>query len=157
MLEYRRKLLAGGSVAAIISPLLGLGLLVPTRTIAAEWQKASFSARNVNDALKAYGSANAIETGDIVITAPEIAENGAKVEIEITSRIANTRSLAVFADKNPTPLCAEIEFGKNAQAYTRIQVKLGESTRIRAIAKAQDGKTHVAFKEIKVTLGGCGG
>jgi sulfur-oxidizing protein SoxY len=157
MLEYRRKLLTGTSVAAIISPFLGLGVLVPTRTIAAEWQKTSFAARNINDALKAYGSTNAIETSDIMISAPEIAENGAKVEIEITSRIANTRSLAVFADKNPTPLCAEIEFGKNAQAYARIQVKLAESTRVRIIAKTQDGKNHVAFKEIKVTLGGCGG
>jgi sulfur-oxidizing protein SoxY len=157
MLEYRRKLLAGSSVAAIISPFLGLGVLVPTRTIAAEWQKTSFAARNINDALKAYGSTNAIETSDIMISAPEIAENGTKVEIEITSRIANTRSLAVFADKNPTPLCAEIEFGKNAQAYARIQVKLAESTRVRIIAKTQDGKNHVAFKEIKVTLGGCGG
>ena len=155
--EYRRKFLAGSSAATLLYPLLGLGLLKPGRALAAEWQKNSFSARTINDALKAYGSASASESGDILISAPEIAENGAKVEIEVNCRIPNTRSIAIFADKNPTPLCAEIEFGANAQAYARIQLKLGESTRLRAIAKTQDGKSHVAFKEIKVTLGGCGG
>lgn len=155
--EYRRKFLAGSSAATLLYPLLGLGLLKPGRVIAAEWQKNSFSARTINDALKAYGSAGASESSDIMIAAPEIAENGAKVEIEVISRIPNTRSIAIFADKNPTPLCAEIEFGANAQAYARIQLKLGESTRLRAIAKTQDSKSHVAFKEIKVTLGGCGG
>lgn len=157
MQEYRRKLLAGSSSAALLSPFLGLGLLSPGKVIAAEWQKNIFTARNINDALKAYGSTNASESRDITIAAPEIAENGAKVEVEITCSIPKTRSLAVFADKNPTPLCSEIEFSPNAMPFARIQIKLGESTRIRVIAKTQDGKSHVAFREIKVTLGGCGG
>jgi sulfur-oxidizing protein SoxY len=157
MIEYRRKFLTGGTTAALLIPFIGLGLLKPNRVIAAEWQKNAFTARNINDALKTYGSANAIESRDIVIAAPEIAENGAKVEIEITSNVQKTRSIAVFADKNPTPLCTELEFGPSAVPYTKIQVKLGETTRIRAIVKTQDGKSHVAFREIKVTLGGCGG
>ena len=157
MLELRRKLLKGGASAALLSPLIGTGLLMPTRALAAEWNKNAFTARNVNDALKAYGSANAPESRDIVINAPEIAENGAKVEVDITSNIANTRSLAVFADKNPMPLCAVLEFSGVALPYARVQIKLAETTRIRAVIKTTDGKTHVAFREIKVTLGGCGG
>ncbi|HSG23015.1 MAG TPA: thiosulfate oxidation carrier protein SoxY [Azonexus sp.] len=157
MLELRRKLLQGTSVAAILSPLLGTGLLFPSGVIAAEWNRNAFGARNINDALKAYGSTNTPESRDILINAPEIAENGAKVEIEITSNIDNTRSLAIFADKNPMPLCSIIEFAGPALPYTRVQLKLAETTRVRAVVKTLDGKTHVAFREIKVTLGGCGG
>lgn len=156
MLELRRKFLQGGA-AALLAPLLGSGLLVPGRVLAAEWNRDAFIARNVADALKAYGSANAIDSRDIVINAPEIAENGAKVEVDITSNIANSRSLALFADKNPMPLSAAIEFSGVALPYARIQIKLAETTRVRAVVKTADGKTYVAFREIKVTLGGCGG
>lgn len=157
MFELRRKFLKAGASAAVLSPLLSSGVLMPTSVLAAEWSKTAFTARNINDALKAYGSANAAETRDIVINAPEIAENGAKVEIEISSNIANTRSLAIFADKNPMPLCSTIEFSGPALPYVREQLKLSETTRIRVVAKTGDGKSHVAFREIKVTLGGCGG
>lgn len=156
MNQLRRKLLQG-SASALLVPLLGTGLLIPGRVLAAEWNQNAFSARNANDALKAYGAAAAIESREITISAPEIAENGAKVEVEITSNLANTRSLAIFADKNPMPLCAALDFSGNALPYSKIQVKLAETTKIRAVAKTSDGKYHVAFREIKVTLGGCGG
>ncbi|MFN4326164.1 MAG: thiosulfate oxidation carrier protein SoxY [Azonexus sp.] len=157
MLELRRRLLKGGVSAATIGPWLGSGLLVPGALLAAEWQKPAFTARTINDALKAYGSATAAESRDIAISAPEIAENGAKVEVEVRSNIPNTRSLAIFADKNPMPLCSAIEFSGPALPYVREQLKLSETTRIRVVAKTGDGKSHVAFREIKVTLGGCGG
>lgn len=157
MNELRRNFLKGGVSAALLSPLLGTGLLLPTRVFAADWNKNAFAARNVNDALKAYGSANAAESRDITINAPEIAENGAKVEVEVSSNLANTRSLAIFADKNPMPMCSAIDFSGPVLPYVRAQLKLSETTRIRAVAKTSDGKSYVAFREIKVTLGGCGG
>lgn len=157
MRQLRRRFLKGGASAALLSPLLGTGLLTPTTVLAAEWHKNAFTVRNVNDALKAYGATGAAETRDIVIVAPEIAENGAKVEIEITSNVANTRSLAIFADKNPMPLSSVIEFSGPVLPYVRAQLKLSETQRIRVVAKTSDGKTHVAFRDIKVTLGGCGG
>jgi len=156
MFELRRRLLKGGSVATLLSPLVGTGLLTPTGVFATEWNRNAFAARNINDALKAYGSANTTESRDILINAPEIAENGAKVEIEISSNIENTRSLAIFADKNPTPLAAIMEFSGPALPYARVQLKLAETTRVRTMVKTLDGKTYVAFREIKVTLGGCG-
>ena len=157
MIELRRKFLKGGVSVALLSPLLGTGLLLPTSVLAADWNKNAFAARNVNDALKAYGSANAAESRDITINAPEIAENGAKVEVEVSSNLANTRSLAIFADKNPMPMCSAIDFSGPVLPYVRAQLKLSETTRIRAVAKTSDGKSYVAFREIKVTLGGCGG
>lgn len=157
MLELRRKLLKGGASATLLSPWLGSGFLTPATVLAADWNKAAFTARHVGDALKAYGAATAAESRDIVINAPEIAENGAKVEVEIMSNLPNTRSLAIFADKNPMPLCAAIDISGNALPYVRAQLKLAETMRIRAVAKLADGRAHVAFREIKVTLGGCGG
>lgn len=156
MNELRRRLLQG-STAALITPFLGAGLLIPTRALAAEWNRNAFTARNANDALKAYGAATATESRDIVINAPEIAENGAKVEVEITSNLPNTRSLAVFTDKNPMPLSASLNFSGNALPFTRIQLKMAETSKIRAVVKTADGKYFVAFREVKVTLGGCGG
>lgn len=155
--EWRRRLLKGGVSASLLTPLLGTGLLMPGRVLAAEWNRPAFTGRNIGDALKAYGAGNATESRDIVINAPEIAENGAKVEVEISSNLPNTRSIALFADKNPMPLCSVLEFSGAALPYARIQLKLAETMRIRAVARTTDGRNHVAFREIKVTLGGCGG
>ena len=157
MIELRRKLLKGGTAAALLAPWLGTGLLVPGRILAAEWNRAAFTARTIGEALKAFGAAAATESRDVLIIGPEIAENGAKVEVEITSHIPGTRNIAVFADKNPMPLCAAIDFAGAALPYCRLQLKLAETTRVRAVVKACDGKSHVAFREIRVTLGGCGG
>jgi sulfur-oxidizing protein SoxY len=157
MFELRRKLLKGGVSAALISPFIGSGLLVPGRVLAADWNRSAFTTRSIADALKAHGSANAAESRDIVINAPEIAENGAKVDVEIICNVPNTRSLAIFADKNPMPLCSAMEFSGPVLPYVKAQLKMAETMRIRAVAKTVDGKFWVAFREIKVTLGGCGG
>ena len=157
MIELRRKLLRGGTAAALLAPWLGTALLVPGRVLADEWNRAAFTARTLGEALRAHGAAAATESRDVIVVGPEIAENGAKVEVEITSQIPGTRSIAVFADRNPMPLCAVIDFAEAALPYCRLQLKLAETTRIRAVVKAGDGKSHVAFREIRVTLGGCGG
>jgi sulfur-oxidizing protein SoxY len=157
MMELRRKFLQGGASFALVSPLIGTGLLFPSKVMAATWRREAFTARTANDALKAIGVNAPAESRDLVINAPEIAENGAKVEVEATSNLPNTRSLLILADKNPMPLCAELNFAGAALPYAKVQLKMAETTRIRAIAKTADGKSHVAYREIKVTLGGCGG
>jgi sulfur-oxidizing protein SoxY len=125
--------------------------------LAADWNRAAFTARSLGDALRAYGTSGAAETRDILINAPEIAENGAKVDIEISSQLAETRSIALFADRNPMPLCAALDLAPGVLPWCKLQVKLAESTRLRAVVRTADGKSHVAFRDIKVTLGGCGG
>ena len=157
MMELRRKLLKGGASFTLLSPLLGTGLLAPTRVLAADWKREAFTARSTGEAMKLSGVGAAMESRDIVINAPEIAENGAKVEVEITSNLTNTRRLLVFADKNPMPLCADLSFAGSALPYAKVQLKMAETTRVRAVAQTADGKSHVAYREIKVTLGGCGG
>ncbi|MEY2633308.1 MAG: thiosulfate oxidation carrier protein SoxY [Pseudomonadota bacterium] len=154
MEQWRRRFLAR-STAAVLLPWLGSGLVLPGRVLAAEWQRNAFTSRQVAEALKAYGTPTPQEVRDILIQAPEIAENGGKVDVEITVNVPGARSLAVFADRNPFPMCLSLDFAPNVQPYARMQLKLAESTRLRAVVKAADGKAYVAFREIKVTLGGC--
>lgn len=156
-MELRRKLLKGGVSATLLAPLLGTGLLLPGRILASEWKRPAFSAKSAADALSKLGVSAPAESRDIVLKAPEIAENGGKVELEIICNLPDTRSLLVVAEKNPMPLCAELNFNGKALPYAKVQLKLAESMRIRVIARTADGRNHVAFREIKVTLGGCGG
>jgi len=142
----RRKLLA----------LLAAGVLNPIAAWAATWNKDAFSAKNAGDALKNLGAASPQPSGDIVIEAPQIAENGAVVPIEITSRIPNTTSIAVLVDKNPYPLVGRFDFKEGALPFLKVNAKMGETSEVRVVASA-GGRHYVATKEIKVTIGGCGG
>lgn len=155
--ELRRKFLRDGIRSSLLMSLLGSGLLRPGRVLASEWKSRAFTARSTAEALQQLGVSNTTESREIVINAPEIAENGAKVDVEITSNLPGARSLLLLADRNPMPLCAEISFSGNALPYAKLQIKLAESTQLRALVRTSDGRTHVAIREVKVTLGGCGG
>lgn len=135
--------------------LLAAGLLKPVAALAA-WNKAAFQSKSLADAMKSLGSPAAETSKDIVIEAPQIAENGAVVPIEITSNVPGTTSLAVLVEKNPYPLVARFDFAEGALPYVKINAKMGETSDVRVIATA-GGKHYQATKEIKVTIGGCGG
>ena len=144
----RRTLLQAGAV-------LGAALLVPMRALAA-WNKAAFEAKTAAEAMHSLGISNAVESSELQIRAPDIAENGAVVPIDITSNIAGTRSLSVFIEKNPFPYTGTFDFPEGTLAYVHLRAKLGESTLVRVVAAA-GGKYYTATKEVKVTIGGCGG
>ncbi|MGZ8155672.1 MAG: thiosulfate oxidation carrier protein SoxY [Burkholderiales bacterium] len=152
MKERRRRFLAvaGGAGALAVS-----GLLKPGRADAAVWNKAGFESKALADALRNLGAANAAESRDIAITAPDIAENGAVVPVAITSKIPNTQSISILAEKNPFPLAATFDLANGADPYASVRLKLGQTSNVRAIVKA-DGKFYTAVKEVKVTVGGCG-
>ena len=143
------------SAGALAAGLL-LPLLLPIRALAAGWNKDAFGSKTAADALKSLGAANSAESNDVVIDAPQIAENGAVVPIEITSSVPNTRSITVVIEKNPFPLAARFEFGDGAVPYVKVNVKMGESSFVRVVAEAA-GRYYAASKEVKVTIGGCGG
>ena len=149
MNAVRRLLLQGaGALAA--------GLLTPLAALAAVWNKEAFGAKTAADALKSIGASGATASRDVIIEAPEIAENGAVVPIEITSQVPGTSSIAVVIDKNPFPLVAKFDFVEGALPYVKVNVKMGETSDVRAIAEA-NGRSYSATKNIKVTIGGCGG
>ena len=136
--------------------LVAAGLLRPIRALAAEWNKAGFDAKGLAEALKSIGAVTSIESKGILIKAPEIAENGAVVPVEVTSKIPNTQSIAILADKNPFPLIASFDLMDGAEGFVSTRIKMGQTSQIRAIVKA-DGKVYSASREVKVTIGGCGG
>ncbi|MGZ5094535.1 MAG: thiosulfate oxidation carrier protein SoxY [Burkholderiales bacterium] len=142
-------------VAGGIGALAMFGSLKPTSAGAASWNKQGFEAKAFGDAVKNLGAANMIESKDIAITAPDIAENGAVVPIAITSKIPNTESISVLAEKNPFPLAATFDVSNGAEPYASVRIKMGQTSNVRAIVKA-DGKFYTAAKEVKVTVGGCG-
>ena len=134
---------------------LAVGLVRPLAALAA-WNKEAFGAKTPADALKGLGVPNAAPSTDVHIEAPQIAENGAVVPIEISSDIPGTSALIVLIDKNPFPLTARFDFKEGALPFVKVNVKMGETSEVRVIAEAA-GKHYSATKEIKVTIGGCGG
>jgi sulfur-oxidizing protein SoxY len=137
--------------------VLALGALLarPFAALAA-WNKEAFGAKSAPDALKALGAAGATPSKDVLIEAPEIAENGAVVPVEISSNVRGTTALLVLIDHNPFPLVAKFDFMEGALPFVKLNVKMGETSEVRVIAEA-GGKHYAATKEIKVTIGGCGG
>lgn len=154
MNDMRRTFLqwAGGLAA-----LAATGLLRPVQAWAAGWNKTGFESKAANDVLKSLGATNPVESKDIAITAPDIAENGAVVPIEIQSNIPGTTSISVLIEKNPFPYAATFDVSQGALPFVALRVKIGESTDVRAVIAAADGKFYTAQKEVKVTIGGCGG
>lgn len=152
MIVQRRGVLKAAGALAV----LAAGLFRPIAALAATWNKEAFGSKSAADALKHLGSPGAQTSGDIVIEAPQIAENGAVVPIEITSNIPGTTSIAVLVDKNPYPLVAKFDFMDGALPFVKVNAKMGETSDVRIVATA-GGKTYQATKEIKVTIGGCGG
>jgi sulfur-oxidizing protein SoxY len=134
---------------------LGALLATPLAALAA-WNESAFGAKTAQDALKGIGAVNLVPSSDIVIEAPQIAENGAVVPIEIVANIPGTTSIAVLLDKNPFPLAARFDFKEGALPYVKVNVKMAETSDVRVVATA-GGRHYVATREIKVTIGGCGG
>jgi sulfur-oxidizing protein SoxY len=135
---------------------IAIALARPLAALAATWNKDAFGAKSAADALKSLGTPAPVPSTDVLIDAPEIAENGAVVPIEITSRVPGTSSIVVLIDKNPFPLLGKFDFTEGALPFVKVNVKMGETSDVRAIAQA-GGKTYVATREVKVTIGGCGG
>jgi len=131
-------------------------LLRPFAALAAAWNKDAFGAKTLADALKGIGATDAAASKDLLIEAPQIAENGAVVPVEISSNIPGTTSIAVVIEKNPFPLAAQFDFLDGALPYVKVNIKMGETSDVRAVATA-GGRRYAAAKEIKVTIGGCGG
>ena len=151
--EQRRGVL---KATAVLAAAFVAGLVRPVAALAAAWNKDAFGAKNIADALKSLGAAGAEASAAIVIEAPQIAENGAVVPIEVTSNLPGTTAIAVLIEKNPFPLAGKFDFMEGALPFVKLNVKMGETSDVRAIAWA-GGKQFAASKEIKVTIGGCGG
>ena len=153
----RREVLKTGGGLTLMSLLAAAGWLESADALAADWNKAAFETRTVDDTVKALGGSAPAQSKEILFVAPpDIAENGAVVPIGVTSTIPKTESIAILIEKNPNTLAATFDIPPGTDPSISTRVKMGQSSNVYAVVKA-DGTFYVASKEIKVTLGGCGG
>ena len=155
----RRRLVGGTGGAAVLALAAAAGLLRPGSAWAQHqpaWNRALFETKTLNDVLKAMGGGSASVSRDIDFTGPDIAENGAVVPFTIASRIPKTEAIALLIEKNPSILAANFAIPQGTDAWVNTRAKMGQTSNVIALVKA-DGKFHYAAREVKVTLGGCGG
>ena len=147
----RRTLLKGTMGAGTIGLAAAAGLLTPQAVLAA-WNEKAFTAKSVDGAIGGAAS----HSDKIKIKAPDIAENGSVVPVTITSSIGGTETISILADKNSTPLAAEFVLGTGAESTVSTRIKMGKTGAVVGVVKA-GGKLYANRKEVKVTIGGCGG
>jgi sulfur-oxidizing protein SoxY len=160
--ESRRralKVLGGAVVVGVIrAGRLGLPRDAAAQPSGVPWNKDAFSAKTVDEVVRAYGGTGATATMEVSWgSTPEIAENGAVVPVSVTSRLPDTESIAIMIEKNPNKLAARFHFPEGTDPTVSTRVKVSESSNVHALIRTKDGKYFVATREIKVTLGGCGG
>lgn len=152
----RRKVLKSTGSMAVMGLAASAGLIKPGSAWAQTWNKAAFETKSLADTVKAMGGTAAAESKEIAIVSPDIAENGAVVPFTINSRIPKTESIALLVEKNPNSLAASFDIPAGTEAGVTTRVKMGQTSNITALVKA-DGKFYYTTKEVKVTIGGCGG
>jgi len=152
-MQTRREMLAGS--AAVAAALIAAGVL-PAQAQTA-WNKAAFDAKAIDDVLKALGAAKPVESKDVMLGAPDIAENGAVVPISASSSLPDVKRLVFLVEKNPTTLAGSFELTDTVETNVATRIKMAQTSNVYAVAMLGDGRTLYAKKEVKVTLGGCGG
>lgn len=140
---------------AIVAGLLASSGLFPQFAFALN--KDAFEAKGIQDTLKALGAGPLTESKDVTITAPDIAENGAVVPLAVSTTLPGVKRLLILVEKNPAALIALFNVTDSVEPAFSTRAKMGQSSDVYAVALMDDGKVMYAKKEVKVTLGGCGG
>ncbi|MGY4474661.1 thiosulfate oxidation carrier protein SoxY [Bradyrhizobium sp. USDA 3364] len=153
----RRLVLKGAGVAALIG--LGVILLDVPQALAAandKYPDEAFKQKNEADAIKALYGKTAEPSDKVKMDAPEIAENGAVVPISATTTLADVTSISFLVSENPISLVASYKIPAGTLPSVANRIKMAKSSNVIVIVEA-GGKLYSAKKEIKVTVGGCGG
>ena len=139
---------------AVVSLMMGAGMLPD---LAQAFEKSAFDAKTMTDVFKALGLPMPTESKDVGLTAPDIAENGAVVPMTVQTSLSGAKKLLLLVEKNPSPLVAQFMLNPAVEASFQTRAKMSASCDVYAVAVMDDGKTLFTKKEVKVTLGGCGG
>jgi len=157
MIEMNRRELMASS-AKVASLMLASGVFGKAAQAAGDAAgKGAFEAKSLADVVKALGYGAPTESKDVSITAPDIAENGAVVPLGATTTAAGVKQMLLLVEKNPSVLAALFNVSPEVEASFSTRVKMGQSSNVYAVAVTNDNKVLYALKEVKVTLGGCGG
>ncbi|HHJ13205.1 MAG TPA: thiosulfate oxidation carrier protein SoxY [Gammaproteobacteria bacterium] len=157
MNSKRRTFLKGSVAISALGAAVGAGLLTP-RAVLAAWPTDAFKANNVDTALDALFGGHALEDSDKVqiVDTPDLAENSAVVPVKVKTQLSDIESISILVEKNASPLAASFVLGPGVQGYINTRIKMGKTSNVIAVVKA-GGKLYSARKEVKVTVGGCGG
>lgn len=153
MFATRRDLLTIVARLTLCGVAAAAGFLSPRKVIAA-WNSRAFGIKGVNSTIEALGGKGVADSADIRIVAAEIAENGQVVPVRIVSSIANTESISILIERNPSTLAASFDIPAGTEADITTRIKMAETSNVYGVVRA-GGKYYKASKEIKVTLGGC--
>lgn len=139
----------------LISGALALILIAPINALAAVWNKAAFETVKLNEAEKSLDINSEKPSQEIVIIAPDRAENGAIVQVEVKSNIANTEAISILVEKNPTPLIAHFVFSNGAEPFVVTRIKMAETSEVKVVVKAGN-QYFTNAKNVIVLENGCG-
>ena len=155
MHSQRRNVLKSASGAALLGILAAAGIIKPGVALA-DWNRSAFEAKSMAETLRALGAVSPADSKDIQLNTPEIAENGAVVPVGIATTLPNVSLVALLVEKNPNALAATFALPEGSEPNIQIRVKMAQTSNIYVLIKS-DGRFFMATREIKVTLGGCGG
>jgi len=155
-MQTRREIL---SHSAKVAAMLAVAGLLPAAAHAQTtgYNATAFSAKTMAEVMKALGAGAPVESKDVTVTGPDIAENGAVVPIGAATAVPGVKRILLLVEKNPAVLAAMFDVTDAIDANISTRVKMGQSSNVYAVAIMTDGKVLFAQKEVKVTLGGCGG
>ncbi len=149
----RRNLLKG---ILGMTAVLTTALIIP-KIAFAQWSKA-FDANTTEKAMTGmFNKTETTKSDKIYLKVPEIAENGAVVPVNISTDIPNVKTISIVALKNPQPLACSFTIPEGTDTDVSIRIRLFETMDVQAIVETQDGTLYSVQKEVKVTIGGCGG
>ncbi|MFM7341736.1 MAG: thiosulfate oxidation carrier protein SoxY [Betaproteobacteria bacterium] len=150
-MSTRRETLKQGAV------LVGLLAAAGYPQYALAFNKNAFEAKTVQEAIRAVGGSALVESKEVTLTGPDIAENGAVVPLGVSTNLSGVRDLLILVEKNPNVLVAMFKVNDAIDASFMTRAKMGQSSDVFAVAIMNDGRALFSKKEVKVTLGGCGG
>ena len=150
MNQHRRDLL---KYSAIFGLMASAGLISEAQ--AQEWNKAAFDGKSLDEVFKAFGAGSPEKSTAVTLVAPDIAENGAVVPVGINTTL-KAQQMAILVEKNPSALAAQFFIPSGTEPFMTTRIKMGQTSNVYALVIA-DGKWYMSSKEVKVTLGGCGG
>ena len=156
-MQTRRKMLSQSAAVATMLVTVGALPRFASAQAAGAWNTAAFDAKTMPDVMKALGGSAPVESKDVTITGPDIAENGAVVPIAAATTLPGVKRILILVEKNPAMLIAAFDMTDAIESNISTRVKMGQTSNVFAVAMMADGKVLYAAKEVKVTLGGCGG
>ncbi len=150
-MQYTKRALLKGCFT-----LLALAAL-PRVLLAAAWPEKAFHQKTASAALKALlGTDASTDSDQISLKVPEIAENGAVVPVTIKTTLENVESISIVVKDNPMPLVANFEILPGTLTDISCRIKMAKTSSVKAVVKTSNGIYSTA-KQVKVTIGGCGG